>query len=214
MTEVSSAIGFSIAHACLMHGHNVVGSALTPERMRVSARLGHPGQFAFVVGDIAKPAATRTLFDTAIERFGRVDVLINNLSGVVAKPLADYSNEDLEYMVAAPLRGFVYLSRHAARYMSARRCGHIVSVTASVAMQGREQVTTQLPSLLAGGVDHATRALAADLAPCNVMVNLIAPETFISRQTTGTAGTTPDLTIQRIVDVVLHVAGLADALSR
>jgi NAD(P)-dependent dehydrogenase (short-subunit alcohol dehydrogenase family) len=213
VTGVSNGIGFAIADAYLRRGYNVVGNAHTPERVRVAARLGNPDRFAFLAGDISKPATVRVLFDTAIECFGKIDILINNASVFIAKRMADYTSEDMEHMVDTSLRGFIYPSQKAAKHMSANRQGHIVNITASIAMRPDVNVPALLPSLIAGGIHHATRSLAIELAAHNVKVNVVAPalvNTPLHAAGTlesfkGLPSRDPIGTAQQIVDAVLHV---------
>jgi NAD(P)-dependent dehydrogenase (short-subunit alcohol dehydrogenase family) len=191
VTGISTGIGFAVAEAYLRRGYNVVGSAYTPERFRVAEKLGNPDRLTFLAGDIAKPATARALFDGAIERFGKVDILINNASVFVAKRMMDYTAEDIENMVDTSLRGFIFPSQQAAKHMSANRQGHIVSITASITARPNVNVPAFLSSLISGGIHHATRSLATELAAHNVKVNAVAPAIIN--------------TAQQIVDAVLHL---------
>jgi NAD(P)-dependent dehydrogenase (short-subunit alcohol dehydrogenase family) len=71
--------------------------------------------------------------------------------------------------------GFFYPSQQAARHMSANQAGHIVTITASIAEQPNAKVNALLPILIKGGLNHATRGLAIELAGSNVQVNAVAP---------------------------------------
>jgi NAD(P)-dependent dehydrogenase (short-subunit alcohol dehydrogenase family) len=191
VTGISTAIGLAVADAYLRRDYNVVGSAYTPERFRVAARLGNPDRVTFLTGDIAKPATAKALFDGAIERFGKVDILINNINVFVARQMMDFTTEDVDNMVDTSLRGFIFPSQQAAKHMSANRQGHIVSITASIAARPDVNVPAFLPSLITGGIHHATRSLATELAAHNVKVNAVAPSIIN--------------TAQQIVDAVLHL---------
>ena len=107
-------------------------------------------------GDISKPATATALFETAIERFGRVDILISNISVFGAKPAEDYSTEDLENVVDKSLRGFIYPAQQAAKHTCANRQGQIVIVTANAGVQSNERMPALIPSLINGGIDRAT----------------------------------------------------------
>jgi NAD(P)-dependent dehydrogenase (short-subunit alcohol dehydrogenase family) len=176
ITGASSGIGLGLAQAYLERGFNVVANARTEERLAAAAgQLGNPARFLGVAGDIGRRDTARLLIDRAVERFGKVDVLINNAGIFNAKPFVDYTEEELDQLVATNLKGFVYASQAAARHMVARRQGHIVNITASIALQPNQQVPALLPVLIKGGINAATRALALELAPHNVKVNAVAP---------------------------------------
>jgi NAD(P)-dependent dehydrogenase (short-subunit alcohol dehydrogenase family) len=176
VTGASSGIGFAIAKAYLERGYNVVGNARTLERLQSAAeQLGNPPNFLLVPGDISKAATAASLFEKAIAAFGKVDILINNAGIFVAKPISEYTEDDLESIVSTNLKGFFYPSQQAAAHMAANRDGHIVTITASIAMQPNVKVPALLPILIKGGLNHATRGLAIELAASNVRVNAVAP---------------------------------------
>jgi NAD(P)-dependent dehydrogenase (short-subunit alcohol dehydrogenase family) len=176
ITGASSGIGLGLAQAYLERGFNVVANARTAERLAAAAeQLGNPARLLGVAGDIGRRDTAQQLVDRAVERFGQVDVLINNAGIFNAKPFVEYTEDDLDQMVATNLKGFVYASQAAAKHMVARRQGHIVNITASIALQPNQQVPAALPVLIKGGINAATRALALELAPHNVKVNAVAP---------------------------------------
>ena len=176
VTGASSGIGFAVAKAYLERGYNVVGNARTLERLQSAAQqLGNPANFLLVLGDISKAATAADLFEKAIAAFGKVDILINNAGIFLAKPIGEYTEDDLESIVSTNLKGFFYPSQQAAAHMAKNRDGHIVTITASIAMQPNVKVPALLPILIKGGLNHATRGLAIELAGSNVRVNAIAP---------------------------------------
>jgi len=176
VTGASSGIGFAVAKAYLERGYNVVGNARTLARLEsAAAKLGNPSNFLPVAGDIALPATAAALFEQAIAAFGKVDILINNAGIFIAKPVTDYTQDDVAAIVSTNLMGFFYPSQQAARHMSANQQGHIVTITASLAMQPNAKVPALLPILIKGGLNHATRGLALELAGSNVRVNAVAP---------------------------------------
>jgi NAD(P)-dependent dehydrogenase (short-subunit alcohol dehydrogenase family) len=176
VTGASSGIGLALARSLLERGDNVVGNARTVERLEAAAhQLGRPDKFLPVAGDVADPQTAKRLFAEAINRFGQVDVLVNNAGIFVAKAFADYSTDDLDALVSTNLKGFFYVTQEAVRHMTARKQGHIVNITASLALQSIAAVPALLPILIKGGLNQATRALALELAPHNVQVNAVAP---------------------------------------
>ena len=176
ITGASSGIGLGLAQAYLERGFNVVAGARTDERLAAAAtQLGNSARFLGVAGDIGKRDTAERLIARAVERFGQVDVLINNAGIFNAKPFVDYTEEELDQLVATNLKGFVYASQAAARHMIPRRKGHIVNITAGIALQPNLKVPALVPVLVKGGINAATRALALELSPHNIQVNAVAP---------------------------------------
>ena len=176
ITGASSGIGLGLAQAYLERGFNVVANARTDERLAAAAKqLGNPARFLGVAGDIGKRDTAERLIARAVERFGQVDVLINNAGIFNAKPFVDYTEEELDQLVVTNLKGFVYASQAAAKRMIPRRKGHIVNITAGIALQPNLKVPALVPVLVKGGINAATRALALELSPHNIQVNAVAP---------------------------------------
>ena len=176
VTGASSGLGFAIAEAYLARGYNVVGNARSQARLQEAAsKLGNPANFLPVEGDIAKPETARRLFAQATEAFGTVDILVNNAGIFIAKPVTEYSEAEVESIVDTNLKGFFYPSQAAARHMAANGSGHIVTITAAIAMQPNAKVPALLPVLIKGGLNSAVRGLALELAGSHVQVNAVAP---------------------------------------
>ncbi|WP_433886853.1 SDR family NAD(P)-dependent oxidoreductase [Pseudomonas vranovensis] len=176
VTGASSGLGFAIAKAYLERGDNVVANARTLARLQEAAtKLGNPPNLLLVEGDIALPHTARTLFEQAIDAFGKVDVLVNNAGIFIAKPVSDYTQAEVEAIVDTNLKGFFYPAQAAARHMAGNGAGHIVNISASIALQPNIKVPALLPVLIKGGINQAVRALALELAPSQVQVNAVAP---------------------------------------
>jgi NAD(P)-dependent dehydrogenase (short-subunit alcohol dehydrogenase family) len=216
VTGASSGIGFAIAEAYLKLGHNVVGNARSLERLHeAAAQWGNPSNFLPVAGDIAKPETAKAIFDQAVAKFGKVDVLVNNAGIFIPKPVTDYTEADVEAIVSTNLYGFFYPSQQAAAHMAKNKDGHIVNITASIALQPNVKVAALLPVLIKGGLNEATRGLALELAASNVRVNAVAPgiirtpmhgtfedvrEFYNTLSPSGKTGTTDD-----VVNAVLYL---------
>ncbi|MGJ7604979.1 SDR family NAD(P)-dependent oxidoreductase [Variovorax sp. LT1R20] len=216
ITGASSGIGLGLAEAYLERGFNVVANARTDERLAAAAKqLGNPARFLGVAGDIGKRDTAEQLIARAVERFGQVDVLINNAGIFNAKPFVDYTEEELDQLVVTNLKGFVYASQAAAKHMIPRRKGHIVNITAGIALQPNLKVPALVPVLVKGGINAATRALALELSPHNIQVNAVAPgivdtpmhpsenHGFLS----GLAPAGRIATVHEIADAVLYLTG-------
>lgn len=215
VTGASSGIGLGIARALLAAGWNVVGNARGEKRLKQAAvELGGNERFVGVSGDITAPEISKRLVDTAVDRFGSVDLLVNNAGIFLPKPFVEFTPAEIEEQIATNVKGVIYASQQAARHMVKKGRGSIVNITASLALHPRSAVPAFLAVLLKGGLNAATRALALELAGHGVRVNAVAPgiidspmhppetHSFLkAQQPTGRLGT-----VDEIAAAVLYLA--------
>jgi NAD(P)-dependent dehydrogenase (short-subunit alcohol dehydrogenase family) len=128
-----------------------------------------------VEGDIAKPATADRIIEGALERFGRIDTLVNNAGVFVSKPFTDYTAEDYALIVGVNLTGFFWLTQRAVAEMATRYGGHVVNVTATLAEIASSGTPTVLTALTKGGLAAATRSLAVEYASLGIRVNAVSP---------------------------------------
>ncbi|AKF03572.1 SDR family NAD(P)-dependent oxidoreductase [Sandaracinus amylolyticus] len=216
VTGASSGIGLAVARAFLQRGDRVVGNARDHGRLEEAAyALDAGARFVTIAGDIADPATSARMFEVAEARFGRVDVLVNNAGVFLSKPFVEYSASDLDALLATNLRGAIHATKRAVEHMSAHGGGHVVNVTASIALQPLAGVPAALPILIKGGLNALTRALALELAPKKILVSAVAPGIV---ETPLYAGADRDAlrtlqplrrigSAEEIADAVLHLAG-------
>jgi NAD(P)-dependent dehydrogenase (short-subunit alcohol dehydrogenase family) len=126
-------------------------------------------------GDIGESSTARDLVESAVRRFGGVDVLINNAGVFVPKPFVEYTPEDFLRVVSTNLAGFFYVSQAAVGHMRQRGGGQIITITTTLAQQPVAGVTAALTSLTKGGLNAVTRGLAIEYASQGIRVNAIAP---------------------------------------
>lgn len=176
ITGASSGIGLGLARRFLREGYRVVGTGRSADRLQAAAAQLNAGErFLGVVGDVADPDSARRAFAEAIAAFGQVDVLVNNAGLFTAKPFIHFTAAEIDEQIATNLRGTLYHAQEAARHMSERRRGCIISITAALALQPDHRVPALLNVALKGAVNQATKALALELAPFGVRVNAVAP---------------------------------------
>ena len=128
-----------------------------------------------VEGDISEQATADQIISQAVDRFGRVDTLVNNAGVFVAKPFTDYTAEDYALVTGINLAGFFWLTQRAIRQMLKQRSGHVVNVSASVAEHADSVEPTALTALTKGGLAAVTRSLAVEYASRGIRVNGVAP---------------------------------------
>jgi NAD(P)-dependent dehydrogenase (short-subunit alcohol dehydrogenase family) len=168
ITGGSQGIGAGLVAAYRERGWGVVASALT---IKAS---GDPGVLP-VEGDVADPATADQIIGGALERFGRIDTLINNAGVFISKPFTDYTADDFALMVGVNVTGFFWITRRAIPEMLKQSSGHIVNVSATVAEVANSGEPAVLPALTKGGLSSATRSLAIEYASRGIRVNAVSP---------------------------------------
>ena len=146
-----------------------------------SARAIKPSQdpdVLTVATGVAGPAAAGRVIGGALERFGRIDTLVNNAGVVIAKPFADYAAADYAAAVGANLAGFFWLTQRAIAEMARRYGGHVVNVSATLAGTAIPGTPAVLTALIRGGLAAATRSLAIEYASVGIRVNAVSPGTI------------------------------------
>src|ERR1700759_290276 len=128
-----------------------------------------------VLGDIAQPAVGQRIVDAALERFERIDAVVNNAGIFIAKPFTEYTDEDYDAVSGVNLRGFFELSRAAVSAMLSRgEGGHLVNVSTSLVDQANSAVPSALASLTKGGLNAVTKELAIEYAKHGIRCNAVA----------------------------------------
>jgi NAD(P)-dependent dehydrogenase (short-subunit alcohol dehydrogenase family) len=128
-----------------------------------------------VPGDIAQPGVGQRIVDAAMEKFGRVDTVVNNAGIFISKPFTEYTDEDYDAVTGVNLRGFFEVSRAAVAAMLSREGGgHIVTISTSLVDYANSEVPSALASLTKGGLNAATRALAIEYANRGIRANTVA----------------------------------------
>ena len=129
-----------------------------------------------VPGDIGHPQVADRVVNAALERFGRIDTLVNNAGIFVAKPFVDYSQEDYDRMLSTNVAGFFHVTQATVRRMLAQgEGGHIVNVTTTLVENALSVFPSVLASISKGGIAAATKSLAIELAPQRIRVNAVSP---------------------------------------
>ncbi|WP_232668353.1 SDR family NAD(P)-dependent oxidoreductase [Pseudonocardia sp. TRM90224] len=128
-----------------------------------------------VAGDLADPRTAGRVVDAALERFGRIDTLVNNAGMFMAKPFTMCTDDDFSAMVGLNLAGFFGITRRAVATMLEQGAGHVVTITTSLVDHPFSAVPSVLTSLTKGGLDAATRSLAIECASKGVRVNAVSP---------------------------------------
>jgi len=115
-----------------------------------------------VEGDIAEAATADRIIAAALQRFGRIDTLVNNAGVYLSKPFTDYTAADYALVTGVNLTGFFWLTQRAIAEMLKAGGGHVVNVSATLADYANSAVPEVLAALTKGGLAAATRSLAIE----------------------------------------------------
>ena len=218
ITGAGSGIGFAVADAFVLQGANVVLNGRNEDKLtRAAAQLGQPSQLAIIAGDVTKTETADRIVDAAVDRFGRVDVLVNNAGTFHTKPFTEYTVEELDSFLGY-LRATYVLSQVAVRQMRRQGDGGaIVNIGTILTSNGVNGVPSSAPIAAKGGITALTKNLSVELATENIRINAVAPgivptplygdlsdeqlESLNGMQPLGRYGTPKD-----IADAVLYLA--------
>jgi NAD(P)-dependent dehydrogenase (short-subunit alcohol dehydrogenase family) len=168
ITGASQGIGASLVPAYRNLGYAVLGTSRT-------IRPSDDPMIATVQGDIATAETAERVTRHAIERFGRIDTLINNAGVFVAKRFTQYTDEDYDLVTGVNLGGFFHITRRAIEHMERAGSGHVVNITTTLVEHANVKVPSALASLTKGGLAAVTKSLATEYAATGIRVNAVSP---------------------------------------
>jgi NAD(P)-dependent dehydrogenase (short-subunit alcohol dehydrogenase family) len=171
VTGASRGIGAGLVEAFLNRGYNVVANS---RNMTRTTPFAASANVALVDGDIGHPDTAATIVDTAVSRFGRIDVLINNAGVFIPKSFTEYTTEDFNTLVSTTLAGFLYVSQLAVKQMLRQKSGSIINVSTTLVDQPIAGVGAAVQIMLKGALNAVTRALAIEYAKEGIRVNTCA----------------------------------------
>jgi NAD(P)-dependent dehydrogenase (short-subunit alcohol dehydrogenase family) len=168
ITGASQGIGAGLVSAYRDAGYNVIANSC-------SIDVSTNPNIVNVAGDIGDPKTADRIMNEGVERFGRLDTLVNNAGIYMTKPFTEYTQADYDSLISTNLTGFFYITQRALRVMERQARGHIVNITTTVAEQPANGVPAVLTSLTKGGLDAATKSLAIEYASRGIRVNAVSP---------------------------------------
>jgi NAD(P)-dependent dehydrogenase (short-subunit alcohol dehydrogenase family) len=171
VTGASQGIGAALVEAFLNRGHSVVANS---RNITKTNHFPSSANVALVDGDIGDPRTAAKIVDTAVSRFGRIDVLINNAGVFIPKPFTDYTTEDFNALVSTTLAGFLYVSQLSVKQMLRQKSGSIVNVSTTLVDHPVAGVPVTVQVMAKGSLDAVTRALAMEYAKDGIRVNTVA----------------------------------------
>jgi NAD(P)-dependent dehydrogenase (short-subunit alcohol dehydrogenase family) len=167
VTGASQGIGAGITKAYRELGYVVIATARSIEPSEDSG-------IVTIGGDIADPETARRVVGEAVERFGRIDTLINNAGIYIGKPFTDYTLADFNALVAVNLAGFFHMTTRTIKHMLDQGRGHVVNVSTTLVEQADSGRPAALSVLTKGGLVAVTKSLAIEYASRGLRVNAVS----------------------------------------
>ena len=176
VTGATGGLGVAIARRFADHGARLLLTDLQPDRLIDLASSFDPDSPLFITkpADLTDPAVCEPLVELAIERFGRIDILINNAALLGRAPLESITPTLFDRVIAVNLRAPFLLSQAAMAVMRRQQSGRIVNVSSMAARTGGTSDVFVYAASKAGLLS-LTRSLAKIGAPDNIRVNAILP---------------------------------------
>jgi NAD(P)-dependent dehydrogenase (short-subunit alcohol dehydrogenase family) len=174
VTGAGRGMGVDIAKAALAAGHAVVATARNPDT--VTAALGQDEDLLAVKLDVTDPADAQAAVTAAVERFGRIDVLVNNAGNFYAGFFEEIRPQDFQAQVETTLFGPMNVTRAVLPIMRAQRSGLVVAISSTAGIVGQEFCTAYAAAKF--GVEGWIESLTPEVAPFGIHTMLVEPGFF------------------------------------
>jgi NAD(P)-dependent dehydrogenase (short-subunit alcohol dehydrogenase family) len=174
ITGAGRGLGVDIATAALDAGHNVVATGRNPDT--VTRALGEAENLLVVALDVTAPEQIAAAVQTTRERFGTVDVLVNNAASFYAGFFEELTPEQMQRQLAVSLLGPMNVTRAVLPVMRARRSGHVITISSSAGFAGFEYGSAYAASKF--GVDGWMESLAPEIEPFGIHATVVNPGFF------------------------------------
>lgn len=176
VTGASSGIGLEIARYFLDRGDNVAINSLTESKLeQVYNELGAGKNLVMVAGNVADKAIGEKLAKTALEKFGSIDVLVNNAGIYENKPFLEVTEEYLDQFLTTNLKGTFFTTQAVIPQMQLQKDGVIINIGTPLVYHAIAQSPSTAPISSKGAIHALTLQLAAEFGKDNIRVNVVAP---------------------------------------
>jgi len=211
ITGAGRGFGRAIALAFAREGArvaaNYLGSQVGAEAVVAEAH-GLGTEAVALRGDVAREDDVKALVAATLERFGRLDVLVNNAGLMVRAPMLAVPAEECRRMFDVNVTGTMLCTRHALPAMVERKGGRIINLSSQLAQRAVGGGGFAAYAATKGAIESLTRVLAAEVGVHGITVNAIAPggiDTDMSRDVM-----TPEYRARRLAELPLHRFGSVD----
>jgi NAD(P)-dependent dehydrogenase (short-subunit alcohol dehydrogenase family) len=174
VTGAGRGMGVDIAKAALAAGHAVVATGRNTNRVKQA--LGDHHDLLVVELDVSSPASAEAATNAALERFDRIDVLVNNAGNFYAGYFEEFTPGQIDAQLAATLLGPMNVTRAVLPQMRKQRSGHIVTITSTAGIVGGETASAYAAAKF--GAEGWMEALTPEVTPFGIKTTLVEPGFF------------------------------------
>ncbi|MDT0170933.1 SDR family oxidoreductase [Pseudarthrobacter sp. BRE9] len=231
ITGAGRGLGTDIAKAALAAGHAVVATGRNPEK--VAQAVGGHEDFLAVKLDVTDPADATAAVQAAVDRFGGIDVLVNNAGNFYAGFFEEITPQDFRTQIETTMFGPMNVTRAALPVLRAQRSGLLLTISSTAGIAGGEFLTAYAASKF--GLEGWAESLAPEIAPFGIRTMIVEPGFFRTELLTPDSTSYADSTIEdyterteqtvkawksmdgqqwgdpaKLADALIHLAGLSE----
>ncbi|HEY9332701.1 MAG TPA: SDR family NAD(P)-dependent oxidoreductase [Streptomyces sp.] len=192
ITGAGRGLGADIARRALAAGHRVVATGRNPEGV-LDALGGEQDNLLATPLDITEPTAARRAAEAAVERFGRIDVLINNAANFYAGYFEEISPAQMRAQIETNLFGPMNVTRAVLPVMRAQRDGHVITISSLTGVVGLEFCVAYAAAKF--GVEGFMESLRHDVEPFGIRTTVVEPGFFRTELLVNTSTTWAELSV-------------------
>lgn len=174
ITGAGRGMGTDIAKAALAAGHGVVATGRNPGK--VARAIGENENLLAVTLDVTDPAAAGAAVQAAVDRFGKIDVLVNNAGNFYAGFFEEITPEDFRAQIETTMFGPMNVTRAALPVLRAQRSGLVVTISSTAGIAGGEFLSAYAASKF--GLEGWAESLALEVAPFGIRTMIVEPGFF------------------------------------
>jgi NAD(P)-dependent dehydrogenase (short-subunit alcohol dehydrogenase family) len=195
ITGAGRGMGVDIAQAALAAGHAVVATGRNTDA--VANAVGESDDLLVVQLDITSQTSAETAVQTALARFGRIDVLVNNAGNFFAGFFEELSPEQFEAQLTTNLLGPVNVTRAVLPVMRKQRAGHVVTISSTAGIVGQEFCSAYAASKF--GLEGWMESLRFEVEPFGIRTTIVEPGFFRTELLTKESTVYAELSIEDYV---------------
>ncbi len=192
ITGAGRGMGVEIAKAALAAGNAVVATGRNPDA--VTKAVGEADDLLVVKLDVTSTQDAEAAVEAAVDRFGKIDVLVNNAASFYAGFFEELTPEQMERQLAVSLVGPMNVTRAVLPVMRTQRSGHVVTISSVAGLAGFEYNTAYAASKF--GVDGWMESLAPEVEPFGIHTTVVNPGFFRTELLTKESTTYAELSIE------------------